>query len=141
MVIITLIGERQAKEGAKFIYRGPLTECRDCKLKAVCFNLDVGGLYKIKGKRDVHHECKIHEDGVRVVEVERVPIRAVISKKAAVDGSTISIEGARCKNLGCEKYLLCHPPGLEKGMKGRIVKLCNDIDCPEGQRLVEVMLD
>ncbi|MFA5312202.1 MAG: UPF0179 family protein [Methanomassiliicoccales archaeon] len=141
MVIITLIGERQAKEGVRFIYRGPLTECRDCKLKAVCFNLDVGGMYKIKAKRDVHHECKIHEDGVRVVEVERVPMRAAVSKKSAVDGSTVSIEELKCKDLGCARYMVCHPPGLEKGMKGKIVKICGDIECPEGLKVVEVMLD
>ena len=66
MVIITLIGEHLAKEGEEFVYRGPLTECRDCKLKGVCFNLDAGGLYRIRSVRPVHHECRIHEEGVRV---------------------------------------------------------------------------
>ncbi len=58
MVVITLIGEHQAKEGEQFVYRGPLTECRECKLKAVCFNLDPGSMYRIKKIRDVHHECR-----------------------------------------------------------------------------------
>jgi uncharacterized protein (UPF0179 family) len=141
MVIVTLIGERQAKEGVVFVYRGPLTECRECKLKAVCFNLDSGGKYRIKAKRDVHHECKIHEDGVRVVEVEKVPFRGAVSKKAALEGSTVTLEEIRCRNLGCTKYRLCHPVGLDKGMKGRIGKVLRDIDCPEGMRLVEVAFD
>jgi len=141
MVIVTLIGERQAKEGVTFVYRGPLTECRECKLKAVCFNLDVGGKYRIKAKRDVHHECKIHEDGVRVVEVERVAMRGVVSKKAALEGSTITLEEIRCRNVGCELYRLCHPLGLEKGARGKIVKVCSDVDCPEGLKLVEILID
>jgi uncharacterized protein len=141
MVIITLIGERQAKEGRKFVYRGPQTECRECKLKAVCFNLDTGGLYRIKVKRDVHHECKIHEDGVRVVEVERMPRRVSVSKKAAVEGSTVTVEEIRCRTLGCEKYRLCHPIGLDKGMKGKITKVCEDLVCPEGMKLVEVVIE
>ena len=141
MVIITLIGERKAKEGIRFVYRGPLTECRECKLKAVCFNLDAGGSYKIKAIRDVHHDCKIHEDGVRVVEVEKVPSRVAVSKKSALEGSTISIEEIRCRNVGCVRYRLCHPPGLDKGMKGKITKVCNDVECPEGMKLVEVVID
>jgi uncharacterized protein len=141
MVIITLIGERQAKEGGKFIYRGPQTECRECKLKAVCFNLDTGGQYRIKVKRDVRHECKIHEDGVRVVEVERIPRMVAVSKKAAVEGSTISLEEIRCRTIGCTKYRLCHPFGLEKGMKGKITKTCGDLECLEGMKLVEVVLE
>lgn len=141
MVIITLIGERQARVGAKFVYRGPLTECRECKLKAVCFNLDAGCQYSIKAKRDVQHECKIHEDGVRVVEVERIPMKAVTSKKSAVEGSTITIEEIRCRNVGCAKYRLCHPHGAEKGMKGKIKKVYGDIECHEGMKLVEVLLD
>ncbi|OPY32505.1 MAG: hypothetical protein A4E32_01087 [Methanomassiliicoccales archaeon PtaU1.Bin124] len=141
MVIITLIGERQAREGAKFVYRGPQTECRECKLKAVCFNLDAGGQYRIKVKRDVRHECKIHEDGVRVVEVERIPRTVAVNKKAAQEGSTITLEEIRCRNLGCTKYRLCHPFGLEKGMKGKITKVSGDLECPEGMKLVEVVLE
>jgi uncharacterized protein (UPF0179 family) len=141
MVIITLIGERQAKEGRKFVYRGPQTECRECKLKAVCFNLDTGGQYRIKVKRDVRHDCKIHEDGVRVVEVEKTSRRVSVSKKAAVEGSTVTVEEIRCKHLVCGNYHTCHPIGLEKGMKGKITKVCEDLDCPEGMKLVEVVLE
>ncbi len=89
----------------------------------------------------MHHECKIHEDGVRVVEVEKVSFRGAVSKKAALEGSTVTLEEIRCRNLGCTKYRLCHPVGLDKGMKGRIGKVFHDIDCPEGMRLVEVAFD
>lgn len=140
MVTITLIGEHQAKEGEQFVYMGPLTECRDCKLKAVCFNLDVGNAYKITVIRDVHHECKIHEEGVRVVEVEKIPMRCAVGQKYAMEGSLITLEDPRCKNLACEKYRLCRPPGLEHGTKYKVTVVKGEVECPEGNKLVEVEL-
>ncbi len=141
MVTITLIGEHQARPGELFVYRGPLTECRDCKLKAVCFNLDAGGIYKIKGIRDVHHDCRIHEEGVRVVEVEKIPLRCAVSRKHAIEGSTISYEEPRCKNMGCGHYRICHPLGIEKSMKFKLSSITEAINCPEGINLVEVVLE
>jgi uncharacterized protein (UPF0179 family) len=141
MVIVTLIGERQAKEGVEFVYRGPLTECKECKLKTVCFNLDIGARYRIKSIRDVHHDCRIHEDGVRVAEVERIQTKGSVSKKAALEGSTVSHEDIKCRTLGCANYRICHPIGLEKNAKVRIAKIKGDLSCTEGNRLVEVVFD
>ena len=141
MVVITLIGEHQARKGDMFVYRGPLTECRDCKLKAVCFNLDAGGLYKIKNVRDVQHDCRIHEEGVRVVEVEKVKQQGALSQRSAMEGSTITFEEVRCNTLGCINYRVCHPMGVEKNMKFRVAKINKEIACPEGNRLVAVTLE
>ncbi|MDH7507829.1 MAG: UPF0179 family protein [Methanomassiliicoccales archaeon] len=138
MVIVTLIGERQAKEGAEFTYRGPLTDCRECKLKAVCFNLDAGSVYRITALRDVHHECRIHEDGVRVVEVEKIPVRCAVMQKYALEGSVVTLEEIKCLNIGCDRYRICHPIGMEKNSKCKIAKVIGEINCPEGNKLVEV---
>ncbi len=141
MVVITLIGEHQAIEGMEFVYCGPLTECRECRLKAVCFNLDVGGLYRIKKAREVHHDCRIHEEGVRVVEVDKMPLRSAVPSKYAIEGSTITMEEMKCKNLGCVKYRICHPANVEKNTKRRIIAVSEDISCPEGLKIVEVTLE
>ena len=141
MVVITLIGEHLAKEGDEFVYRGPLTECRDCKLKGVYFNLDTGGLYRIKAVRSVKHLCRIHEEGVRVVEVQKLQQRCALPQKYALEGSTITFEEVKCKSPGCENYRICHPMGLEKNMKFRIHSIDEDIKCPEGHRLVAVTLE
>ncbi|MBI0584312.1 MAG: UPF0179 family protein [Methanomassiliicoccus sp.] len=141
MVVITLIGEHLAREGGEFVYRGPLTECRECKLKGVCFNLDPGGLYRIIAVRSVHHECRIHEEGVRVVEVVKVPQKCVVPHKYALEGSTITYDVIKCKTLGCENYHACHPAGLERNRKFRVAKIDREIKCPEGQRLIAVCLD
>ena len=141
MVVITLIGEHLAKEGDEFVYRGPLTECRDCKLKGVCFNLDTGGLYRIKAVRSVKHLCRIHEEGVRVVEVQKLQQKCALPQKYALEGSTITYEEVKCKSPGCENYRICHPMGLEKNMKFRIHSIDDAIKCPEGHRLVAVTLE
>jgi uncharacterized protein len=141
MVVITLIGEHLAKDGEEFIYRGPLTECRDCKLKGVCFNLDTGSRYRIKAVRTVQHECRIHEGGVRVVEVQKIPQRCSMLQKFAMEGSTITLEDVKCKTLGCKYYQVCHPRGLDKNMKFRVTRIEREIKCPEGLRLVEVTLE
>ncbi len=39
MTLVTLIGEKIAEEDMEFTYIGPNNDCRNCKLKTVCFNL------------------------------------------------------------------------------------------------------
>lgn len=141
MVAITLVGEKQAREGQMFVFVGPLTECRDCRLKTVCFNLEEGRTYTIRSVRTVHHDCKIHEGGVRVVEVEKAPIRTTIPTRAALEGTTYSWQGKECQNLGCAHYILCTPKGMKAQEKYRVVKVFGYVDCPDGETLKEVVLD
>ncbi|MBM4249419.1 MAG: UPF0179 family protein [Euryarchaeota archaeon] len=141
MVTVTLVGETQAKEGLMFVFVGPLTECRDCRLKAVCFNLEEGRTYVIKAVRAVHHDCKVHEGGVRVVEVEKSPIRTTVPSRAALEGTTYTWQGKECQNLGCAHYLRCTPRGMKAGERYRIVKVAGYVECPDGESLKEVVLD
>jgi hypothetical protein len=141
MVTITLIGEKLAKEGNVFYYMGPLTECRECRLKTVCFSLEEGRLYAISSVRQVHHDCKVHEEGVRIVEVEKQPIRASVPMRAALEGHTISYEDKACLNIGCPKYAVCMPKGTKPNLKYRILKVVGNVDCPDGQYLKEVFLE
>lgn len=139
--MITVIGERQAKMDGQFIYLGPLTDCKECKLKGVCFNLDAGALYRIVEVRDVKHDCMVHEDGVRVVKVEKESMLGAIAKKGALEGTTITYEVIKCDHLGCENYHLCHPLGIDKGHKARIAKIKGDLECAEGKKLVKVAFE
>jgi uncharacterized protein (UPF0179 family) len=140
MVLVTLVGEQLAKKDNDFIYMGSLSECKDCKLKNVCFNLEEGCRYKITNIRDVRHDCKIHEGGVRIVEVEKTPLPATVESKKAIEGETITM-GPNCANIGCEFYNLCVPPGVKSGMKLKISKIKGDIKCPEEKKLKEVLLE
>lgn len=141
MVLLTLIGEHQAHVGRRFIFLGPLSECKECKKKQVCFNLESGYTYQILAvrapKRD---DCIIHEGSVRVVEVEKIPVSSAVRIKSAIEGSTITIDELRCDNLGCGMYSICHPYGLKVGTKMKILKIEGDIVCPEGNKLMKVSL-
>lgn len=140
-MLITLIGERQVKQGTEFVYRGPLTECKECKLKSVCFNLEQGRKYRIKGVRGVRHECKIHEGGVQVVEVESVPLTIAVNGKSAFEGSTIVFEFPDCGDVTCKEYRLCNPIALKSGGKAEILRVGKDLNCSRGHALKEVTIE
>ena len=138
--MITLIGESQARIGNRFYYLGPLTDCKECKLKGVCFNLESGHLYEVKGIRDTEHDCVIHESKAIVVEVDKVPVSVAVNGKKAIEGSMITFESIRCDAVGCDNYWFCHPPGIKDGMKLSVSDVVGDLDCPKGEKRVLVKL-
>ena len=141
MVLLTVIGRTLAKEGGEFIFMGPNSNCKECKVKTICFHLEPGTKYRVIGSRDVVHDCPQHEEGVVVVQVEETPRDAVISKKLAMEGTTITFEGPKCNNIGCGERALCFPVGMETSQKRQIIKVESKIDCPEGQSRVKVVLE
>lgn len=141
MVHVTLVGERLAKLGSIFVFRGPLLECRDCKYKQVCFNLAEGKNYRISRLRDARHECKVHDGGVRAVEVEVVPFKAGVKSRIAVEGSIVPLEDKGCRRIGCDHYWICHPPGKKTGEKFKIKRLMGTLECADGERISLVLLE
>jgi hypothetical protein len=141
MVLVTVVGEQQCKKGFEFVFGGPLADCRDCKVKNVCFHLEQNRAYRVTEVRDVHHECRIHEGGVRVVEVERVPTRSALPKSAALESSMITFEESDCDMVGCANYRLCRPWGAVEGMRFRVSSVEDEIECPKGKNLRIVLLD
>ncbi|MEE9115843.1 MAG: UPF0179 family protein [Thermoplasmata archaeon] len=140
-MLITLVGERQVKEGNEFIYLGSLTECKECKLKGVCFNLEEGRKYKIKSVRGVRHDCEIFDESVRVVEVEQAPLTVASNGKGAIVGSTITYNFPNCNELSCSSYRLCHPIALRSGGKGKILEVGKDLDCTKAFELKEITIE
>ena len=128
MALVTLIGEKLAKKDNEFFYIGPNNECRNCKLKTVCFNLKTGMKYKIINVREKRHNCNVHEGTVAVVEVEELPIITTVEKKCK-EGDEIQIEKEECNNIGCEYYELCKIK-ISKDKKYEIIKVHGKIDCP-----------
>ncbi|MEE9224525.1 MAG: UPF0179 family protein [Thermoplasmata archaeon] len=140
-MLITLVGERQVKEGNEFIYLGSLTECKECKLKGVCFNLEEGRKYKIRNVRGVRHDCKIFDESVRVVEVEQAPLTVASNGKGAIVSSTITYNFPNCNEMSCSSYRLCHPIALKTGGKGKILEVGKDLDCTRGFELKEITIE
>ncbi len=141
MVLVTVVGEQQCKLGFEFVFGGPLAECRDCKVKNVCFHLEPNRRYRVTDIRDVHHECKMHEGGVRVVEVERLPTKGALPKTAAVEGAVITFETNACKSIGCANFRRCRPHGASEGMRFKIIQVEEELDCPKGRNIRAVLLD
>ena len=139
MPLVTLIGEKLAKEGNEFVYLGPNNECRNCKLKTVCFNLKLGRHYKITKIREKRHNCKIHDGTATVIEVQELPLFAAIEKKLSAGDST-KIEKRDCRNIGCNHYNLCCNIALQNDKIYKITKTYNIIDCPIGNELQKVEL-
>jgi uncharacterized protein (UPF0179 family) len=83
----------------------------------------------------------MHEDGVRVVQVEPVPRKAVIAKKVAIEGSNIGYDFPKCRNRGCPHYTLCFISGVEPGQKKKILEVLEGVDCAIGQSRVTVMVE
>jgi uncharacterized protein (UPF0179 family) len=138
MPLVTLIGEDLAIEGNEFIYLGPNNECRNCKLKTVCFNLKTGRKYKIEKVRDKHHDCSVHERTTIVVEVIEMPIFTAINAKHN-EGVITKIEKNDCRSIGCPNYELCSVT-INKDKKFKIIKIYEDIDCPIGYILKKAEL-
>ncbi len=141
MAMISLISKPLATSGYEFYFLGPAEECEDCKYKKVCFNLELGAKYRVTALRSQDHEChECDSDTVTVVEVEKLPTCAAVSKKQAMEGSKITYKAIDCKNLGCENYQICHPIGKIEGSKYTVQKVNGDIDCPLEEKLVSVDL-
>ena len=141
MTNLTVVGTLIAKEGNEIIFMGSLSECKGCKVKNICFHLDSGRHYRILGVRDVKHECNVYEDGVKVVEIEKIPFEAVMDKKKAIEGSTITFEAPGCRERGCEFYLLCHPPGLGSKNKMKLISCGEEVKCQAGFGRIKVMIE
>lgn len=138
--LITLIGEPQAKVDGEFYFLGSIIECKDCRLKSVCFNLESGSRYRVIKVRSQKHACSECEGEVVAVEVEKIPTPAAVPKKSAMEGVTITYTGSGCDEISCPNFGLCHPVGKKDGQKYTIAKLGSDLKCPIGEKMVSADL-
>ncbi|MGF3553806.1 MAG: UPF0179 family protein [Thermoplasmatota archaeon] len=138
MPLVTLIGEKIAIEEGEFLYIGPNKECRNCKLKTVCFNLKPGRKYKITSIREKRHSCSIHEGNAAVVEVQELPIITAVDKKF-FQGENIKLEKEICRSIGCVNFDLCNV-NISKDKNYMIIKIFEEIECPLGYELNKVEL-
>lgn len=140
MAHVTLVGEGQAALGHRFIYRGPQPECRPCKVKGACLNQELGRRYQVTGVRAVSHPCLLNQGRARVVEVENAPPECSLPTRSAVEGSIVRYEGLICSHAACPNYRVCHPVGIEPGMKLEVVSVGAELTCPLGYEIVPVQV-
>lgn len=129
-----------AKKGNEFMYLGPNTDCKNCKLKTVCFNLKKYRIYRIIGIRNKRHSCNQHDGGVRVVEVEELPIVAVVEKRVR-EGEKLKVPPIECRRLDCENHDLCLNLGVEPQKEYKVSKIIEKLNCKAGRELTKVELE
>lgn len=140
MALVTLLGEKQAGKGTEFIYLGPSSDCKNCKLKNVCFNLKKGRHYEVTKVRDKHHDCSVHEKGVRVVEVKELPIVAAVDEKIGKNNK-VKGEGIDCEYSACVNYEACNPRALQSGKQYKVKKIIEKkMDCTKKKKLKKAEL-
>jgi uncharacterized protein (UPF0179 family) len=106
-------------------------------------NLEPGRRYRILGVRgELVHDCPIHEEGVRAVEITESPIISSLDSRKAFAGSKIAFEPLECDESECAMFDICHPSGLKAGDRYTIVEVVGEApeDCPRGYSLKLVEL-
>lgn len=123
LLMITLIGINLAEKGLEFMHYGASASCEKCRFKSTCIDsLEEGRIYIISDVKDTAHPCPIHDGGkVKVVDVDKADIKALIDSKKAFEGSNIPFNFPQC-DVDCEMRNLCFPEGLYKDDKCKIVK-------------------
>ena len=141
--MITLIGANLAEKDLEFIHCGEASACLKCRFKNTCIDtLEEGRVYIITDVKDTQHPCPIHEGGkVKVVEVEKSEIKALIDSKIAFEGSNIIFNPTPCDNE-CKQKDLCSPAGLYTNDRAKIVKNLGKpkMECAKGLDLNLVLL-
>jgi uncharacterized protein (UPF0179 family) len=142
-IMITLIGKNIAEKGLKFMHYGASSQCEHCRFKATCIDsLESGRIYKIKEVKHTEHPCLIHDGNkVKVVDVDRSLITALLDSKRAFEGSNIVFTPPEC-DQECSLSDLCFPEGLYIEDKCKIVKKLGNPQekCPKGLNLTMVLL-
>ncbi len=136
---MTLIGEKLAKKGLKFIHEGGAEECVKCMLRKICVEkLKKGRAYEIVNVRRKKHLCPVHGKVV-VVEVRYTSIEAAIKSRFAIENMIVRFSPVKC-NEECKFKSLCQPEGLYDGDRVKIEKLMGKIDCPRKLKLIRAKL-
>jgi len=141
MANVTLVGKNMAVVGAEFVYNGPSNECRECKVRTVCFNLIKGRGYRITAIREMTHPCAVHEDQVVAVEFEQMPFEISIDPKLVIEGAVVTVTGRDCQNTPCQYFRLCAQDTVPNNSKVMIKRLGTEIVCPIGRNLVIIEVD
>jgi uncharacterized protein len=140
-VKISIVGLKQAKKGFTFLHSVAPDECRSCELLKTCMeSLEPGRAYTVTKVRNKTFPCKVHEEGVRVVEVEEPNLQIAIEPRISFPLATITVSSEACRNLYCPNSRLCLPVGVLNGDKCKILEVKERLECPLKRPLVRVVV-
>ncbi len=103
-------------------------------------NLEPGRIYKVMKKRNKFFPCRIHEDGVQVVEVSELDLDVNIETRLVFPSGIITFKPQECQDVSCRSYTKCVPLGIVNGDKCKILSVNDPVKCPLNRSLVLVKL-
>lgn len=137
---VTVVGERWARVGARFLNEQPCEVAATCPVAKACQTLPWDREFHVVGVRGVHHgACVVHEGGAHVVEVEETPLRASLDV-AKTRGTAARWTPPVCHIRACPNWDLCFPHGPRAGAEYALSRVDGKLDCPMGYDLVGVEL-
>lgn len=72
------------------------------------------------------------------MEVEPIAPSFSIHVRQGIEGSVVEYQALACERTDCPNYRICHPMGVESGMKVRVVKVGRELKCPLGYEIAPV---
>jgi uncharacterized protein (UPF0179 family) len=139
---ITLVGFKQAKKGFSFLHSTTLEECKSCELLKTCMeSLEERRIYTVIKVRNKVFPCPVHDEGVRVVEVEESCLEVALEPRLSFPLATITFHPQGCKNLRCNNSKVCSPGGLIDGDKCKILEVKERLECPLKRPLVRARVE
>lgn len=137
---VTVVGEKWARVGARFLNDHPCEAARGCPIAQACQNLPWNRPFVVTAVRGVHHDvCTLHEGGVRVVEVEELPLAASL-EVSKTRGTAAHWMPPVCHMRGCPNWDRCFSPSLVPGRDYELERVEGPLQCPMGYALVGVVL-
>lgn len=138
---ITIVGLKQARPGYVFLYSGAADSCRQCDYFSPCTgSLEDGRVYTVTKVIGKELPCILQAGRGKVVEVNESDREILVDAKLAIPGAIITVDRLPCKRIDCEYRDRCFPLGLESGDKCKVLKVCDEVTCPSGPRLVGVLV-
>jgi uncharacterized protein (UPF0179 family) len=138
---VTLIGERQARVGFRFIFEGATELCSRCEVRNVCLgNLEAGRMYEVSKVLKKRFPCLLHFEDAVVVEVDEPPLDAAVESRIAISNALITYMKVDCANTACENWRRCSPAGLVEADRCKIVEVKGLLQCPLKMQLHWVSL-
>ena len=138
---ISLIGVDLARKDLVFTFRGPLSgKCDECRIKNVCFNLELGKSYRIKDVKEQINPCFVYnQNKVSTIDVEEVEDTYNIQNgKRLMEGSSIELRSMKCDYLTCPNIEKCNILNIKGNKKIVVKKIKGKLTCPKGYDMREV---
>lgn len=138
--MITLVSHITAKEGFKFVFTGPLTECLSCRLKPVCVDkLKLGQVYEVVKVYNIVNKCPIN-DYVVTVDVKEAEFEVALNRRMAIEGIVVTYSKLTCDKVWCSNYKRCVSNLIVRPVKVKVIKVAGNVQCPRGLGLSNALV-